>query len=97
MGFEKKYKIEQIKKRLFQVLEYYLFLFFLLLLMKNVVIKFNSILELKYFNEAAKLKVHDFNIEDKFIDCECSEAEIELAVNGFGALIIDKEEIINND
>jgi hypothetical protein len=53
--------------------------------LKKVILKFKSAQELWEFCKVASLKVIKVNLRERTLCCECDEAQIELAANGFGA------------
>ena len=60
--------------------------------MKKISLKFKDILRLLEYIEFTKKHHYSIDEERATITCELSEADIELAVNGYGASLIDDED-----
>ena len=57
--------------------------------MLSVTLMFPSIQALKHFSEATTGKYVEININKLTLTCSCSREEIELAVNKFGAKLVE--------
>jgi len=57
--------------------------------MKIVALQFEDILQLLEFVEYSRSHNCPINLKKLTISCELSEADIELAINGFNAIVIE--------
>ncbi|HEV7620995.1 MAG TPA: hypothetical protein VGO09_04645 [Flavisolibacter sp.] len=57
--------------------------------MERVTLIFESIEKLKEFEKVCKANYVVMNLKNKTYACECSRADIELAINSFGAKVAE--------
>ena len=60
--------------------------------MKKVSLRFNDILCLVEFVDYTKTHECNIDTENVIIECELSDADLELAINGYKAVVISVEE-----
>lgn len=65
--------------------------------MKKVSLQFKDVLQLLEFMELTKNHDGTVDLERLILRCEIPEAEIELAVNGYMAMVIDSTESASNE
>lgn len=60
---------------------------------KNVTLQFTSLIKLWDFRRAINAHVFEMNLHNSTITCECTEEQVQLALNQYGAKIYKGQKV----